>query len=386
MCLRDMASNFLNTSDLQFGFKKGLGCADAILTARLAINYFVDRGSTVTICALDISKAFDKVDFYVLFLTLMSRGVPKWFINIIITWYSKCSATVRWEHSMSARFKVQAGVRQGGILSPSLFSVYIDCLIMQLKESGCGMHLNGVFVGCICYADDILLISCSVCDMQRMLDVCSVQAQVLNIKFNARKCMCMRFGARYMSVCKSLVLCGDTLNYVAKIKYLGVELKTGRRCTSVYDSAKLSFYRCFNAVYAKTKAAESELISMFLLRSVCLPIVTYALEASGPSRSCLRSLDNVIDNAVRKIFNISDVSNVKLVREMMRFPTVENLYRSLACCFIVKFWERSLIFSDFIARLAFAELAPVVRGLEIDLSLECINQLRCASRVLRQAG
>ena len=71
MYILDKISNFLSTNDLQFGFKKRSGCRDAILTARMAVKFLVDRGSTVTICALDISKAFDKVDYYGLFLKLI---------------------------------------------------------------------------------------------------------------------------------------------------------------------------------------------------------------------------------------------------------------------------------------------------------------------------
>ena len=62
-------------------------------------------------------------------------------------------------------FSVHAGVRQGGVLSPFLFAVYIDDLIIRLKKSGIGLHIRGVFLGCLVYADDILLITNSICHM-----------------------------------------------------------------------------------------------------------------------------------------------------------------------------------------------------------------------------
>jgi len=52
-------------------------------------------------------------------------------------------------------------VRQGGVLSPYLFAIYIDDLIAQLKQSGHGIYIEQLFVGCVCYADDIALLSAS---------------------------------------------------------------------------------------------------------------------------------------------------------------------------------------------------------------------------------
>ena len=89
--------NVLLTDDLQFGFKKGLGCSDAIFTLSETIAYFRDRGSTVFAAALDISKAFDSVNHYKLFTSLIKVGLPKWVIVILINWYSKLHVSVRWK-------------------------------------------------------------------------------------------------------------------------------------------------------------------------------------------------------------------------------------------------------------------------------------------------
>ena len=66
----------LLTDDLQFGFKKGLGCS-AIFTLSETIEYFRDRGSTVCAAALDISKAFDYVNHLMLFVSLIQAGLTK---------------------------------------------------------------------------------------------------------------------------------------------------------------------------------------------------------------------------------------------------------------------------------------------------------------------
>ena len=69
--------DYLYTSDLQFGFKCNIGCPDALFTLQTAVDYFTANGCTVTLAALDISKAFDKISHYGLYLKLMERGVPR---------------------------------------------------------------------------------------------------------------------------------------------------------------------------------------------------------------------------------------------------------------------------------------------------------------------
>ena len=51
------------------------------------------------------------------------------------------------------------GVRQGSILSPLLFALYLDGLLSELVECGVGCHWGNLFAGCLCYADDIVLLA-----------------------------------------------------------------------------------------------------------------------------------------------------------------------------------------------------------------------------------
>ena len=51
------------------------------------------------------------------------------------------------------------GVKQGGVLSPVLFTVYLDELLLRLRESRMGCHIENVFCGALSYADDIILLA-----------------------------------------------------------------------------------------------------------------------------------------------------------------------------------------------------------------------------------
>jgi len=76
--LLDKFGNMLKTSDIQFGFKTGLSCNHAIYSVayRRIIERAVKNGSTVNLCAIDLSKAFDKVNLHALFTKLMQKNIP----------------------------------------------------------------------------------------------------------------------------------------------------------------------------------------------------------------------------------------------------------------------------------------------------------------------
>ena len=123
-------------------------------------------------CFLDVSKAFDKVNHYGLYLKLIKRGIPLMLLNVIINWYGKCTAVVRWESSCSRCFPVTCGVRQGGVLSPFLFAIYVDDVIINLHNKRLGCTVGGSYIWCLMYADDLVLLSASLTVLQQMVDVC----------------------------------------------------------------------------------------------------------------------------------------------------------------------------------------------------------------------
>jgi len=117
-CLLKIYGNFLYSSPNQFGFKKGLGCTHAIYTLQTVVNHYVTNGSTVNLCTLDLSKAFDKMNHYALLMALMKRNVPLNFLLILEKWFCISVTCVKWINVFSEMFSLRAGVRQGGILSP----------------------------------------------------------------------------------------------------------------------------------------------------------------------------------------------------------------------------------------------------------------------------
>ena len=155
------------------------------------LKEIVDRfkclnGSTL-MCFLDASKAFDRVTHSILFRKLVERGVRGYIVRILMYWYSNQCMYVRWAGVLSPGFHVSNGVRQGGILSPYLFNVYMDDLSIALNGCHTGYVVDNIPVNHLLYADDLVVFAPSISGLRELLKVCDVFADSHDIKYNPNK-------------------------------------------------------------------------------------------------------------------------------------------------------------------------------------------------------
>ena len=113
--------------------------------------------------------------------------MPHCFIDVIIDWYSKLESVVKWNSVFSKPYSVSCGVCQGGILSPFLFNLYINDLLKDFLAENYGCRVGSVFFGCFIYADDIIILSPTLCGLQEMLNVCSRYSLSHDIVLNTKK-------------------------------------------------------------------------------------------------------------------------------------------------------------------------------------------------------
>ena len=101
---------------------------------------------------------------------------------------------MKWNDILTDNFDVTNGVRQGGVLAPLFYSIYIDDLLEKLKRNGIGCHIGHHFVGVFGYADDIILLCPSVTGLMKMIRTCEEYANEHDILFNAKKSKYLAFG------------------------------------------------------------------------------------------------------------------------------------------------------------------------------------------------
>lgn len=326
-CILNRFNGYLSTEDNQFGFKKGLGCTHAIYTVQNIVNMFIKGGSTVNVCSLDLAKAFDKTNHHGLLLKLMNRFIPVDLLDTLEYWLSNSCSCIKWFNCFSCFFKIAYGVRQGSVLSPVLFAVYLDNLVDR--------RVNGRHWYVILYADDILLLTSSVCIMQRLLHACERELIWLDMTINVKKSCCLRIGPRFDAKCSSIcTTSGYSLPWVATLRYLGVYLTSNRTFKCSFDQAKRSFFRSLNAIFGKVGRCASEEVVLQLVSSKCLPILMYGTEACGLKKSDIRSLDFVMFRFLMKLFRTNNTSLIteSLVFFNFKLPSTLLIDRSKSFC------------------------------------------------------
>ena len=132
-CLLLLFGSLLSNDVLQFGFQKGCSNLQCTWAVQETISSYLRKGSEVYCCLLDFSKAFDKVNFDKLFQKLIERSFPAVFLRLILYIYINQSCFIIWNSGESSSFLMKNGVRQGAILSPSLFCVYLDTLLSKFQ-------------------------------------------------------------------------------------------------------------------------------------------------------------------------------------------------------------------------------------------------------------
>ena len=193
------------------------------------------------------------MSFYCLLNKLLDRGAPVYLVKFLAKWYSCQEMKGKWNNHCSSHFGVGNGVRQGSVLSPFLFSLYIDDLSTQLSFSGLRARIADLYLGCLTYADDITLVSPTVAGLQQMLDICTAYANEHHLIYNTKKSVVITFKQRRWKHSSELdvFLNGNRLPNKKKITHLGVVMNSCCIVQGTLEARKRKFFAAVNDVISR---------------------------------------------------------------------------------------------------------------------------------------
>ncbi len=215
----------LSSSDYQFGYKANSSTTKCTFVVNEVVKYYTDYGSNVFSVLLDASKAFDRVHYAKLFRLLRDRDLCPTVCRYLALQYTCQMCCVKWMSTVSQNFTVSNGVKQGGVLSPYLFTLYMDRLLERLKLSGFGCHVGHVFSGAFAYADDLILLAPTRCSMKKMLELCEQFSADYDICFNPSKSKAVCFGSS-LSANSNFSFGGKTIDVAQIEQHLGYFIGT----------------------------------------------------------------------------------------------------------------------------------------------------------------
>ena len=303
----------LLTSNMQFGFKKGASTSLCTCMVQETISYFVSKNTNVYGLLLDATKAFDRINFVKLFNVLLARNICPLICRLLLFMYTRQKLRIRWNGEFSDGFSVSNGVKQGGVISPILFCVYIDELLVKLENSGVGCYMGRAFSGAFAYADDITLLCPSISALKEMIAICTKYAVEYDIKFNASKSQLIIFRGRSGKIVHpEIQMNGDKIEVVSSVVHLGHILHDN---IYKYDINKCvsDFNRQSNIFLAKFKYASSHLRN-FLFHKYCTSF--YGTQILPMYEACFGELYKAWRMAVRRVWRVPWRTHCNLLPHM----------------------------------------------------------------------
>ena len=190
-------------------------------------------------------------------------------------WYANQTMCIRWGSQTSEKFHVSNGVRQGSILSPHLFKVYVDDLSIILNSLKIGCAITNLIINHLMYADDIVLISPSTGGLKTLIEHCQQFGHTNDIKFNSTKSAILPFLPEDKKKYKTppIHMNNEVIPVVEDFKYLGHILSNNKNDDLDIERQRKKIYAQGNSILRKFHMCSIE-VKVELFKTYCTPLYT----------------------------------------------------------------------------------------------------------------
>lgn len=319
----------------------------AVFVLYQAIKSSKARGTRVYVCAIDASKAFDKINRLYLWVKLIECGIESCIIIILIKYYSESKMLISNGDEYSDIFPTTTGVRQGGPCSAKLFNIYIEGLIKLVEKNPNGVKLINNKIDIIVYADDVMLVSKTKSGLQQQLKLVEEYGQLNDIKYNPSKTVFLIYNQTIKRNAQEkredinqndLILDNKPIMRVDKMKYLGVEISDDFRNNTHIAKRKQSLYAAvtkLNLCGFNTESI-SPLAKAQLYKTFLRPVLLYGMENLNLNKTQLNEIKRIEGNTIKRLIGIPNRCHSTELLIALNIDTTSNYLKSSKLNFLLR--------------------------------------------------
>lgn len=321
-------------SEDQFGFRKNMGTREAILALRLIVEKRIRKNKSTFIAFVDIEKAFDNVNWEIMFKIMKRAGIATKERKLLYQLYKNEIAIIK-IGDIQKESKIKKGVRQGCTLctlSPLIFNAYIQEAIDIIRERiQLGIKVNGYRIDMLRFADDIAIIAENEKDLKTLLETLEqVMEKDLHMKINTKKTKVL-VCSRYNSIRTSIKLKdGENIEQVEDFMYLGSTISSDGRCKKEIIKricqAKVAFNKKRNIFTSKSIDLN---IRKNLLKTYIWSIMLYGCETWTIAREEMRRIEAFEMWCYRRMQKISWTDRITNEEVLEKVSERKSMWKSI---------------------------------------------------------
>ena len=315
--------------DEQLGFREGNRTSDAIITLYSLIRQYCHKnGRNIYSCFVDFKKAFDSIPRDLLLEKLLKLGVNGKFFNAVKSMYNNDFCCVRVGEKITNTFLANQGVKQGCILSPLLFNIFLSDLPKIFSSPDCQpvKLSNAQPVSCLIWADDVVLLSESNNGIQEMISKLAKYASINGLEINIEKTKAMIFNKSGRFSKTTYKINNQFIHTTNSYKYLGFIMTPSGEINSGLKDLKARALKAYFKLKRKLGYFFRQYVSttLFLFDALIKPILLYASDFWGSLKMPRNNpIENVHIRFCKDILGVQkQTTNIGVLLELGEIPII----------------------------------------------------------------
>jgi hypothetical protein len=331
--------------EAQCGFRPGRGTVDAMFVVRQLVAKSREFRSPLAMAFIDLAKAYDTINRTALWQVLAYYGVDHHIISLLRDLHTGTQAAVRLDGTLGEWFDVTSGVRQGCVIAPLLFNVFMDFVVRQaLKQmpDGCGVGIRWQQHDGTCrdssadlqtlafllYADDMVLFAHDPHQLASMLLAMDATTAHFGMCINAQKTEIMLVDLGVAATPPTVVLAGGLVKVVKEFKYLGGWLENRGSVDKEVAARRGSGFGVFNSlegVWGNRYLKVCDKVAVY--KTFVLPVFLYGAETWNCTAAHTLVLERAHSACLRRLLKVSRSEHHTLdhLRDECGLPPIELL-------------------------------------------------------------